>query len=95
MAGKALVVWVARGDGSCRRLGVVVTKKTFRDATDRNRAKRLIRESLRLLQNGFSEEPLDIVVMARRRIISMKRPDVQREMQWICRKLGVYEGGVH
>ncbi len=93
IAGKALVVWVARGDGCGRRLGVVVTKKTFRDATDRNRAKRLIRESFRLLQEGFSGEPWDMVVLARRRILSMKQPDVQRELHCICRKLGIYGVG--
>lgn len=84
---------MARGDGCGRRLGVVVTKKTFRDATDRNRAKRLIRESFRLLQEGFSGEPWDMVVLARRRILSMKQPDVQRELHCICRKLGIYGVG--
>lgn len=74
-------------------MGVVATKKTFHDAVDRNRAKRLIRESFRLIQNELIEEPWDMVVLARRRILSLKRPEVQQELLKLCRKHGVVRGG--
>lgn len=90
-AGRALVVRAARGAGDRTRLGVVVTKRTFRDAVDRNRAKRLIRESFRLMQWNFGREPWDIVVIARRKVLSTGRQEVQRELGALCRKLGVLE----
>lgn len=91
-AGRCIVLWVSH-DGSCkRRMGVVATKKTFHDAVDRNRAKRLIRESFRLIQNELAEEPWDMVVLARRRILSLKRQDVQQELLKLCRKHGIVRG---
>jgi ribonuclease P protein component len=85
-----MVVWVSRKADCERRMGVIATKRTFKNAVDRNRAKRLIRESFRLLQDKFSKEPWDMVILARRRILSMKQQDVQREMRSICRRHGIY-----
>jgi ribonuclease P protein component len=45
------------------RLGLAIAKKSIRNAVDRNRVKRLIRESFRLRQMGFGG--VDFVVMAR------------------------------
>lgn len=45
------------------RLGLAISKKTVRNAADRNRIKRLIRESFRLRRHGLGN--LDIVVLAR------------------------------
>ena len=92
-AGRCIVLWVSHADSCRRRMGVVATKKTFHDAVDRNRAKRLIRESFRLIQNELIEEPWDMVVLARRRILSLKRPEVQQELLKLCRKHGIVRGG--
>jgi ribonuclease P protein component len=45
------------------RLGLVVAKKHLKLATDRNRVKRLIRESFRLHRGALP--PMDIIVMTR------------------------------
>ncbi|AQQ69275.1 ribonuclease P protein component [Microbulbifer agarilyticus] len=45
------------------RLGLVIAKKHVRNATDRNRIKRIARETFRLRQNELF--PLDAVVLAR------------------------------
>lgn len=50
------------------RLGLVVAKKNVRKAVDRNRIKRLIRESFRLRLPELP--PLDLVVLVRREAAS-------------------------
>jgi len=79
------------GDGAppARRLGMKVTKKTFRLATERNRAKRLLRESFRLLLPQLAAEPWDLVLVPRRGILDVKEPDVRGELSWACGKLGL------
>ena len=71
------------------RLGMKVTKKTFRLATERNRAKRLVRESFRLLLPKLPGGAWDLVVVPRRGILDVKEPDVRGEMSWAYRKLGL------
>ena len=89
VAGKRIVAWVGSGEWAARRLGMKVTKKTFRLATERNRAKRLIRESFRLLRPSLAETPWDLVVIARRNILAAKEPEVRKEMAWALKKLKV------
>ena len=61
------------------RYGVIATKKTFKLATQRNRAKRLMRDWLR-----FNEEymlpDMDYVVVARQSILTATRDDGRAAM---------------
>ncbi|MBQ7666769.1 MAG: ribonuclease P protein component [Kiritimatiellae bacterium] len=79
-AGKFVVVWVARGSTEQSRLGVAAAKKTFHDAHERNRAKRLVRESFRRLRPSFCGGAGDVAVAARRRILSAKEQQVRKDL---------------
>ncbi len=57
------VVLARANNCSHARLGLVISKKRARLAVQRNRLKRLIRESFR--QQQFLIKPLDIIVLAR------------------------------
>lgn len=57
------MVIAAPGPGSSARLGLAVSRKVSKSAVQRNRIKRLVRESFRKHSAGLP--PLDIVVMAR------------------------------
>lgn len=59
------MLFLANG-GSSARLGTAVAKKVLKRAVDRNRVKRLVRESFRLKQHDLAG--LDLVVMCARGI---------------------------
>jgi|TARA_B110000503_G_scaffold31186_1_gene50360 ribonuclease P protein component len=46
------------------RLGMVVAKKNIRFSVDRNRVKRVVRDSFRLMQHNLT--PIDVVFLVRR-----------------------------
>ena len=60
----ALLILAKPSELSYPRLGLVVSKKNIRLAADRNRFKRIVRESFRLKQHQFP--PIDAIVLARR-----------------------------
>lgn len=60
------------------RLGVVVSKKTFPLAIQRNLVKRMTRESFRLLQADLSG--LDIIVQLHRPFYRDEKADVRQEL---------------
>lgn len=56
------------------RYGLIVTKRTFKLAVDRNRAKRMLRDWLRFNEKQMRPE-LDYIIIARRAILDATRTD--------------------
>jgi ribonuclease P protein component len=63
--------------GSTSRLGVV-TSKRIGGAVERNRARRLLRESFRLHQHDLTQ-PADVVLVARPSIVGKGLAEVERD----------------
>jgi ribonuclease P protein component len=66
-------------------LGIVVAKKKVRRAHERNRVKRLARESFRLHQQQL--DLLDIVVMPKVGIEAIPNAELQQQLQFAWQKL--------
>lgn len=88
--GRTAVIWVRRGTDAGRRAGVVVSKRTFRRAVDRNRAKRLLREAFRLSRHGLVSN-VDLILIARAGIAGKKCQDVIRDLAAVFRRAGILQ----
>ncbi len=81
---RTLVLWVRREPDSSGRVGVVASKRTFRRAVDRNRARRLLREAFRHQRHHLRQD-VDLVLLARRRILKAHRQDVEGDLVKVLR----------
>nr|WP_267135151.1 ribonuclease P protein component [Halomonas dongshanensis] len=78
----ALARWNTQGQP---RLGLVVSKKNVKLAVQRNRFKRLVRESVRLRQEQLPG--VDIVVMARRGVHELDNETLHRQLHGLWKRL--------
>ncbi|WP_211830724.1 ribonuclease P protein component [Kistimonas asteriae] len=80
---KHLLILAHRTTRETPRLGLVIAKKNIRHAVNRNRVKRMMRETFRL--NQTSLEKLDIVVLARKGLDTLSNRQLQNllEKQWL------------
>lgn len=67
------------------RLGLVVAKKKVRRAHERNRIKRLARESFRLSQPWAY--PLDVIVMPKVGVESVPNAELTQQLAFVWKKL--------
>lgn len=69
------------------RIGVITGKK-IGGAVQRNRARRLLRESFRLHQHEFSQ-PVDLVLVARNSIVGKTFSEVEKDFLQVLRRGGL------
>ena len=68
------------------RLGIVVAKKKVRRAHERNRVKRLARESFRLQQGQFNKN-IDVVMMPKVGIEAIENQELHQQLDFAWQKL--------
>ncbi|MCZ0927651.1 ribonuclease P protein component [Halomonas janggokensis] len=83
--GKGIMALARRNTLGHPRLGLVVSKKNVKLAVDRNRFKRLVRESVRLRQDQLPA--VDIVVLARRGVQDMDNDVLYRQLHGMWKRL--------
>ncbi len=74
-----------RTDEGSARLGLAIAKKQIRRAVDRNRIKRIIRESFRRQREQLP--PVDIVVMVRRPLLELEQKEIFSRLQRLWHKI--------
>ncbi|MCP4514913.1 MAG: ribonuclease P protein component [Delftia sp.] len=67
------------------RLGLAISKRVSKRAVERNRIKRLLRESFRRVRHQLP--PMDLLVMAREQAAGLPGPDLLAEIDALWRKL--------
>lgn len=88
-AGGYTVVYASKNRLGFNRLGLTVSKSVGK-AVVRNRLKRLMRESMRLMRdsvlNGY-----DIIVVSRNRAVGKSQQQIMKDIEYAMRKLGLME----
>lgn len=80
-----VVVYILKNHKGINRIGLTATKKVG-GAVERNRARRVIKEAYRLMEQEF---PIgwDFVFVARTKTVFVKTDEVQKAMRFALRKL--------
>jgi ribonuclease P protein component len=85
LGGRCFSVRYRRNDVGYARLGLAISKRVSKRAVDRNRIKRLIRESFRRARPTLP--PVDLMVMARDQACTLPGSVLLAELDSLWRKL--------
>ncbi|MBT3376221.1 MAG: ribonuclease P protein component [Lentisphaerae bacterium] len=88
-AGRRCVVSIARPPDGRRKFAIIISRRYSLRAVDRNRARRLLRETYRLLLPRM--QPVWVVFIPRRAMFGAKLGDVFSEVEASLKRLGILE----
>jgi ribonuclease P protein component len=94
--GRLMTAFVQPNDLQHHRMGVTASRKAIGNSVERNRAKRLLRETFRLSGSELARLDLryDWVINARRSLLLEKIHAPLEEFQRIIARVAIDEGGI-
>lgn len=72
---KFAIIFIKNGSNKLPKIGVATSSKYFKNATDRNRAKRVVSSAIEVLYPKFPDN-INIVVLPKSNVTSVKSQDV-------------------
>lgn len=84
----AFIMQISKNDGTGFRLGLTVSRKVG-NAVVRNRAKRRLRETVRLYLQQNNPGDIDIVLIGRTAAADIDFVKLQKDFRWALKSLGV------
>jgi ribonuclease P protein component len=85
LGGRCFSVRYRQNELGHARLGLAVSKRVSKRAVERNRIKRLLRESFRRARSQLP--PLDLMIMAREQAAGVPGPELLAELEALWRRL--------
>jgi ribonuclease P protein component len=85
VSSRYLLMLAKSSDSSASRLGIVVAKKNIPKAVQRNRIKRLLRESFRIRKLDFAT--IDLVVLAKKGFDALENHEIRAQIDTLFQEL--------
>lgn len=85
---KNLTLYVLDGNRSTTRLGITVSKKAYGRSVDRNRVRRLVRESFRSFEDELKMNK-DMVFVVRKNPELPDFSEIKTEMEYLLKQSGL------
>lgn len=81
-----LKLFIKNGENEQPRIGVAISSKNFKKATDRNRAKRLVFQAFQSILHKLPPT-INIIALPKKGVLSVKSSELEKELEIINDKI--------
>ncbi len=89
IGGRLMTLGLYRSEDIGFKVGFITSKKVHKRAVKRNRARRQLKESLRLIKSRLDKD-LWVVIIAKNTILKASTVEIQKELIYLTKKIHVF-----